>query len=77
MPQEQWGGEVHMPRWMRWVLHRPPVPDDTPERAHEARKPQDGPSVMENANRAVIGAVGDIYAEGRSAKKASPRGDKR
>jgi hypothetical protein len=75
MPDEAWGGEVHMPRWLRKVLHRPEPPDDTPEAAHEKRKPQAGPSVLENANRAVSGGVVDIYNESR--KKASPRGDKR
>jgi hypothetical protein len=77
MPQEPWGGEVHLPRWMRKLMHRPEPPGDTPERAHEARKPTEGPSVVENANRASVGALGDLYSEGRSAKKASPRGDKR
>jgi hypothetical protein len=77
MSQEPWGGEVHLPRWMRKLMHRPDPPGDTPERAHEARKPTEGPSVLENANRASVGALGDLYSEGRSAKKASPRGDKR
>jgi hypothetical protein len=77
MSQEPWGGEVHLPRWMRKLMHRPEPPGDTPERAHEARKPTEGPSVVENANRASVGALGDLYSEGRSAKKASPRGDKR
>jgi hypothetical protein len=75
MSEESWGGEVHMPRWMRKLMHRPQPLGDTPEAAHEKRKPQTGPSVFENANRAVSGAVVDIYNESR--KKASPRGDKR
>ena len=45
MPQEQWGGDVHLPHWMRRVLHRPEPPGDTPERTHEARKPQEMPTV--------------------------------
>jgi hypothetical protein len=75
MPQEAWGGEVQMPRWLRKLFHRPEPPGDTAEAAHEKRKPQGGPSVLENANRAASGAVVDIYNESR--KKASPRGDKR
>jgi hypothetical protein len=75
MTQEAWGGEVHMPHWLRRVLHRPEPPGDTPEAAHEKRKPQPQPSVLENANRAFSGAVVDIYNESR--RKASPRGDKR
>lgn len=66
--QEQWGGEVHMPKWLRRVLRRRELPDDTPERAHEARKPQDAPSAFENANRAGSGALVDLYNEGRKNK---------
>ena len=78
MPQEPWGGDVHMPRWMRRVLHRPEPPDDTPERAHEARKPQEMPTVGQNADRALAGPMTELYFEGRAArKKASPRDDKR
>lgn len=78
MPQEPWGGDVHMPRWMRRVLHRPAPPQDTPERAHEARQPQEKPTVGQNADRAIAGAMTELYFEGRAArKKASPRGDKR
>ena len=64
-----------MPRWMRKLMHRQEPPGDTPEAAHEKRQPHDGPTVLENANRAFSGAVVDIYNESR--KKASPRGDKR
>jgi hypothetical protein len=41
MPQEPqaWGGEVHVPGWLRRLLRRPsPGPTDTPEAAHQARK---------------------------------------
>jgi hypothetical protein len=75
MPPEPWGGDVHAPRWLRRLMHRPEPPADTPEAAHEKRKSQGGPSVLENANRAVSGAVVDIYNESR--RKASPRGDRR
>ena len=37
---EPWGGEVHMPRWMRKVLRRPDLAADSPEAAHEKRKEQ-------------------------------------
>jgi hypothetical protein len=78
MPLEPWGGDVHMPRWLRHVLHRPEPPGDTPECVHEARKPQKMPTVLENSNRAFSGSLVDLYNEGRAArKKASPRGDKR
>ena len=45
----------HMPRWLRHMLHRPDPPADTPERAHEARKPQEMPTVGQNADRAIAG----------------------
>lgn len=67
--QEAWGGEVRMPGWMRKVLRRPDPVGDTPEAAHEARKAQPSASVMENANRASIGALGEIYHEGRRKRR--------
>ncbi|HEX5621648.1 MAG TPA: hypothetical protein VFX51_24700 [Solirubrobacteraceae bacterium] len=79
MPQQQaWGGDLHMPHWMRRVLHRPDPPADSAERVHEARKPQDTPTVAENVDRAMVGSLSELYVEGQAArKKASPRGDKR
>ncbi len=38
MAQEEWGGEVRLPRWLRRLLRRREPEDDTPERAHEARQ---------------------------------------
>jgi hypothetical protein len=61
--QEPWGGEVRTPRWLRRMLRRPEPPGDTPEGAHEARKPQPGPSVGNNADRAAVGALSDLYRE--------------
>jgi hypothetical protein len=75
MPEEAWGGDVHVPRWLRKLVHRPEPPGDTPERLHEAREPQRQPSVLENSSRAFSGALVDLYNESR--KKPSPRGDKR
>ena len=79
MPQQEpWGGDLHLPHWLRHVLHRPDPPEDTPERAHEARQPQEMPTVAQNADRAIVGPMSSLYVEGRQArKKASPRGDKR
>jgi hypothetical protein len=48
---------------------------DTPERVHEARQPQDLPSVGEHVDKAIAGGITQIYWEDR--KKARPRGDKR
>ena len=64
--QEMWGGELQMPRRLRRMLRRPAPLGDTPEAAHEARKPQGGPSVAKNADRAAVGVLSDLYREGRS-----------
>jgi hypothetical protein len=67
--QEAWGGEVQMPRWLRKLLGRPEPPADTPEGAHERRKPQAGPSVAQNADKASVGALSDLYREGRTERR--------
>jgi hypothetical protein len=79
MPQEAWGGDLHMPHWLRRVLHRPEPPGDSAEAAHEKRKPpQDMPTVAQNADRAAVGPLSQLYYDGPDVrKKASPRGDKR
>ena len=66
--QEQWGGEVHLPGWLRRALRRPGPPDDTPEAAHEARKAQPTATVGQNADRASVGALTELYHEGRKKK---------
>jgi len=63
--QEAWGGEVRMPRWLRRMLRRPEPLGDTPEGAHEAWQPRSGPSVGNNADRAAVGALSELYREGR------------
>jgi hypothetical protein len=63
---EPWGGEMHMPRWLRRALRRPDLPGDTPEAAHEARRPAGSPSVLENADRAAAGPVTQLYVEART-----------
>ena len=69
-PQEAWGGELHTPRWLRRLLRRPEPPGDTPEGAHERRKPAAGPSVLENANRgAGMSGLVDSYSEGREQRR--------
>ena len=70
MPREpeQWGGEVHLPHWMRRLLRRPDDATDTPERAHERRRPDPTVSVLENANRAATGPLTDLLREDRRRK---------
>ena len=54
---EPWGGEVRMPALLRRVLRRAPVPEDTPERVHERRRPQPfDVTPLENVDRAIFGA---------------------
>ena len=65
---QPWGGEVKLPRLLRWLLRRP-NPDDTPERTHERRKPQySGVSVLENADRAIFGAWSEGHPGNRRPK---------
>jgi hypothetical protein len=71
MPREleQWGGEVRMPGWLRRVLRRPEASEDTAERAHERRRPEETVSVLENADRAAVGPLTDLYREGRQNRR--------
>ena len=65
---QPWGGEVKLPRLLRWLLRRP-NPDDTPERTHERRKPQySDESVLENADRAIFGAWSEGHPGNRRPK---------
>ena len=68
--QEAWGAEVRMPRWLRRMLRRPEPLGDTPEGAHGKRKPQPGPSVGQNADRAAVGVMSELYHEGRTERRA-------
>ena len=71
--QEAWGGEVRMPRWLRRMLRRPVPLEDTPEGAHEARKPQSGPSVRQGAGRGGGDLMSNLYHEGRAERRAKRR----
>jgi hypothetical protein len=68
---QPWGGDLKMPRFIRWILRRPKDPGDTPERRHEARQPENSDvSVAENADRAIFGA----WSEGHPANRQDRRG---
>jgi hypothetical protein len=65
---QPWGGELKLPRLLRWLLRRPD-PTDTPERMHERRKPQYADvSVFENADRAIFGAWSEGHPGNRQPK---------
>jgi hypothetical protein len=58
---EPWSGDVRLPRWLRWLLRRPPEAGDTHER-RPARQPDK--SVAEAADRAAVGPLSEFYREG-------------
>jgi len=71
---EPWGGEVHMPSWLRRLLHRPDPSADTDERAHERRQPADPDATVGQAvDRAVAGPMTEMYHEGRRERRARRR----
>ena len=64
---EEWGGEVRMPKWLRRMLRRPTPPDNTPERAHEARTGQ-APKVGPDGVPVEVlgsGALSDLHRDRR------------
>jgi hypothetical protein len=71
---EPWGGEVHIPRWLRWMLRRGGVgatAERARERQREARHPEpQNVSVAENADRAIFGG----FSEGHPGNREPPRG---
>jgi hypothetical protein len=50
--QEDWGGEVRLPGWLRRLLRRPDPEEPTPEVAHEARKARSTLTKEQKANAA-------------------------
>jgi hypothetical protein len=61
---ESWGGEVHLPRWLR--RRRTPEPGDTPEKVEEGDRTQEPErSVLENVDKAMgaIGLSGAMYLD--------------
>ena len=69
MPRElePWGGELRMPRALRWLLHRGPAPDDTPELVHERRNAETTTMTpLMNMDRAVFGPWSDAYPDKRA-----------
>lgn len=71
--QQPWGGELKVPGWLRRLARRPKG-EDTAERADERgwehRHPDEGPSVLENVDRAIFGA----FSEGHPGNREEPRG---
>jgi len=76
VPQEPqpWGGEVHVPRWVRRLLRRPASgPTDTPEAAHEARKAQQSGDLAAFEHMQAAGTLEPHPAELPGGKLSKPR----
>jgi hypothetical protein len=60
---EAWGGEVHLPRWMR-RLRRKPEATDTPQKLAETHKgkvaKEPERTVLENVDRTLWGGFRDL-----------------
>ena len=70
---EPWGGEVHVPRWLRRLARRPDS-NDTPERAREAQHAALHPaqptrSVHEQADIAIWGGFSEVHPGNRDGKR--------
>jgi hypothetical protein len=71
--QEPWGGDLRVPTWLRRLMRRPQGADTAEraaERGWEDRHPKEGPSVLENVDRAIFGA----FSEGHPGNREAPRG---
>jgi hypothetical protein len=74
---EPWGGEVHVPRWLRRLLRRPEPLEDTSEKGEEWQPGPDARTPAENINHAAAGPLIDLYREDRSHGKVRSRGRRR
>ena len=69
MPRElePWGGELRMPRAMRWLLRRGPLPEDSPEAVHERRNAETSTvTPLMAIDRAVFGPFSETYPDRRA-----------
>ena len=72
MPRElePWGGELRMPRALRWLLRRGAAPEDSPERIHERRNQETSTvTPLMNLDRAVFGAFSEAYPDRRTPRR--------
>ena len=72
MPRElePWGGELRMPKVLRWMLRRGPAPEDTPELVHERRNAETTTvTPLMNLDRAVMGPWSEGYPDHRSPRR--------
>jgi hypothetical protein len=74
---EPWGGEVHVPRWLRRLTRRPDPVGDTPEKRAEWQPAANVRTPAENIHHANLGPLIDLYREDRSRGKVRSRGRRR
>ena len=73
MPRElePWGGELQMPKLMRWLLRRGPAPVDTAERVHERRNAETSVvTPLMAVDRAVLGPFSEAYPDRRGRRSS-------
>ena len=66
--QEQWGGEVRLPGWLRRLLRRPDPEEPTPDVAHEARKARSTATAGPGWEPGSVRNLTELYREGRTNK---------
>ena len=72
MPRElePWGGELRMPKALRWLLRRGPAPEDTPELVHERRNAETTTMTpLMNLDRAVMGPWSEGYPDQQAKRR--------
>jgi hypothetical protein len=60
---QPWGGEVHLPGWLRRLLRRPPEEAPSPEFQHAARKEQRAKDQAAFEHMRAAGTVGPHPSE--------------
>ena len=74
MPRElePWGGELQMPKLMRWLLRRGSAPVDTAERVHERRNAETSVETpLMAVDRALLGPFSEAYPDRRGGGRRS------
>jgi hypothetical protein len=72
MPRElePWGGELRMPKGLRWLLRRGPAPEDTAELVHERRNAETTTMTpLMNLDRAVMGPWSEGYPDQQAKRR--------
>ena len=73
MPRElePWGGELRMPRLVRWLMRRGPAPGDSTEAVHERRNAETTTMTpLMNLDRAIMGPWSESYPDERAKRKS-------